>query len=235
MTKQKRGDATVIKKMPTALIAILFFFLLFGSFFGTEDPVFAGTLQESLRAVIAAKNNVPAGGGGSCTTSDDTELLETVTVVNIDTSFDVQAATRYRAQSFNVNCTGTFMLTAYNLTLVRTVNGNNFVASLFTNSGTVPGSEVADTTVTKAWTSVSSSLTSYELALASPKSGLECGTTYWLVARSDHADAQGSIGGDIDGGYADGLAGYDLSYPSSWDVTTHATRDIRVVIMGCQE
>jgi hypothetical protein len=100
---------------------------------------------------------------------------------------------------------------------------------MFTNSSGAPGSEIADTSVSIAWSGISSSKQSITATLSTPKAAVAAGT-YWLVWRSDNADSQGVIYVTTSVPDSGETFAQDLSYPSSW--TTLTDRDVYLVING---
>lgn len=179
--------------------------------------------------------NVTTVGGGvpaaaSCTTSNDSALETIVTVDGATSGLDASNNNRYRAQQVIIGAQST--ITEYLFKAKDTAATGNLIASLFTDSSGVPGTEVADTTVTIANTAIGTEPEVITATLTSPKTGLAAGT-YWLVFRGDNASGNFSIYGDQSTPDATVISGYDLSYPSSW--TTLTDRDFYVVIMGCAE
>lgn len=187
--------------------------------------------------------NVTVGGGGvpsesggnTCTTANDIAILTIVaTPTDASGSFSVESD-RWWAQSFNVDCTGTFMLTEYETRCARINSANNGVVSIYTDNAGELGSEVDGTTVTFDWSGESSSAGACYHTLSIPKSGLSCNTQYWFVVRNDANSPDGKFFVDSTGDYNDGLVAENLAYPGAWDYSTRAAVDFRLVIMGCQE
>lgn len=191
---------------------------------GTVYPAYARW------SVGTAGGGVAAAAAPSCTTDNDGELVTIVSSEGATSGQDIQTATRYRAQQVIIGAQST--ITEYIFKAKDTAGVGNVVVSLFTNSSSVPGSEVANTSVTIGNASIGSEPEVITATLASPKTGLASGT-YWLVFRGDNESGNFSIYVDESTPDATVISGYDLSYPSSWSTLTD--RDYYVVIMGCAE
>jgi len=155
-------------------------------------------------------------------------VLETVCTYDDATSAqDVNTAGRWRAQSFTLSAEST--VESYVFAGRQVNNTGNLVVSMFTNSSGAPGSEIADTSVSIAWSGISSSKQSITATLSTPKAAVAAGT-YWLVWRSDNADSQGVIYVTTSVPDSGQTYAYDTSYPSGW--TTLTDRDAYLVING---
>lgn len=169
-----------------------------------------------------------ASGGGvpsglpACTTSGDSSLAEQTTA---NDSYN-PGLTTFFAQSFVLSDAS--RLTGWNITISNIGGAGYYTASIYTNNAGVPGTEVADTTVSVPLASIGYRVSVW-FELAAVKS-LTAGT-YHLVSRGTGTNPSLEWRRNTDGGYSGGNITYSTDSGSSW--SSVAGQDFTFQVMGC--
>lgn len=182
-------------------------------------------------AYVEARTTVVVVGGGvsaaapSCSTSTDGVLVD---IDDTDDDNRQVRLDRIQAQSFSYGATWT--LTAYDLKLKDVNNTGGFDVCLYTDSGGNPSAEVAGTCVSvTAATIADDDAYHYEVALATPKTGLSASTTYWVRLIGTGTNPTFLVYISAAGYYAGGVHKYDNG--GGWTLDG----DMVVNILGCAD
>jgi hypothetical protein len=179
-----------------------------------------------------ARNLMVVGGGvpvaGGCTTSNDSSIFDytgsgAYNELYIAANAAIGSGGYWIGQQFTLAANKT--ITALKLDTKYSVQTGNIVCSIYTNSATIPGTQVSGTEVTLLGSITTTTIATYEMALSTPKTGLTSGTTYWMVCTTSHADSNfRTFSTETTGAKA---------YTGSGTYVT--TENIRLGVYGCTE
>jgi hypothetical protein len=182
----------------------------------------AGRVQQAYKAVITAKNGA---GGETCTVDNDSVLASQT---SDDDAYDL-TSTIWMSQG--INEASDITITGWILELADYTDTGNCECALYTDSSGLPGTIIANTTV-----SVSAANIGWQLdvpfVLATPYS-YTASTQIHLVCGGDVATQQFVWRRNTSGGYAGGGIAYSTNSGTSWD--SAGTQDFHFQLTGCTE